>query len=212
MSAHFPQATKRGRIAQGDGLLGGDGMEQLGQFLERWFGWHDYSGDPANVVGRLLRFNRRAPSDWIDGDVEVLVVENQGVWLWGRNGAGRYVERENEQGAPWQETGEGSEEFWLHHAAFDAVSNLPASRSAQEFDAATVASIKSATAPLPCRNWAWPGTGHAMRYRGACVVMICTDGKDFWVVASAPTEGDLDWLDELNLTWDEADTRLDSEA
>lgn len=37
--------------------------------------------------------------------------------------------------------------------------------------------------------------------------MICSDGDDFWVVASAPSEQNLDWLDALGLNWDEADTR-----
>ncbi|MEV0794407.1 hypothetical protein [Kribbella sp. NPDC050459] len=39
--------------------------------------------------------------------------------------------------------------------------------------------------------------------------MIRGDGTDFWVVASAPTESDLSWLDDLYLTWDESDSRRD---
>jgi hypothetical protein len=50
--------------------------------------------------------------------------------------------------------------------------------------------------------------GFAPQGRGSSVIMICTDEGDFWVVASAPTEEDLSWLDDLHLTWDEADTRL----
>lgn len=195
--------------------MGGDEMEQLDGFLDLWFGrqaHHEGSSQPAQAVGRLLRFNRPAPPGWIEGEVEVLVVENQGVWLWGRTQDGRFVERENEPGVPWHETGESAEEFWLHHAAFDAVTNLPASRSAQLFDTAVIASIKGAITALPCKTWSWPGTGHSMYYRGASVIMICGDGDDFWVVASAPTEADLGWLDELDLTWDEVDTRLDTDT
>lgn len=39
--------------------------------------------------------------------------------------------------------------------------------------------------------------------------MICGDETEFWVVASAPTEAGLRWLDELELTWDESDSRRD---
>ena len=127
-------------------------MAELGRFLELWFGQERIEDDhPASTVGRLLRFNRPAPMGTFDGDVEVLVVENQGVWLWRRDADDRYVERENEPGVPWHETGESVDEFWLHHGAFDAVWNLPASRSAQRFDADTVRNIESATTPLPCK-------------------------------------------------------------
>ena len=71
-------------------------MEQLVGFLDLWFGppGHDVV-DPAKAVGRLLRFNRPV-ADWFDGDVEVVVVEQQGVWLWGRTEDGRYVERSSQ--------------------------------------------------------------------------------------------------------------------
>jgi hypothetical protein len=184
-------------------------MDQLSHFLELWFGHSDAAVDPADRVGPVMRFNHRAEPDWFDGDVKVLVVEQQGVWLWGGSKDGRHLERENEPGLPWRETGETTEEFWLHVAAFQAVSNLPASRSAQEFSPEAIGAIEQATQPLPCKAWTWPGTQQTIRYRGACVVMICNDGEDFWVVASAPAEADLDWLDELSLTWDESDTRCD---
>lgn len=184
-------------------------MDGLGPFLELWFGKHGQDHDPANTVRRLLRFNLPAPTGTFDGDVEVLVVENQGVWLWGRNSDRRYVERENEPGVAWHETGESTEEFWLHHAAVDAVLDMPASRSAQGFDAESVRRIEKAVVPLPCKSWSWPGSGHSLFYKGTSVVMICSEGSDYWVVASAPTEADLGWLDDLDLTWDESDTRRD---
>lgn len=185
----------------------GDEQGRLAEFLELWFGPQaaDVS-DPGKTVGRLLRFNRPV-ADTFDGDVQVLVVEQQGVWLWGRTADGRYVERENEPWVSWRATGESTEEFWLHHAAFEAATNLPAIRSAQLFDSATVESIKSETTPLPCKPWTWPGTRQYMHYRGSSVIMICIDGDDYWVVASAPTEEHLGWLDNFNLTWDESDTR-----
>ena len=59
-----------------------------------WFGPKPNVG-PAELVGPLLQQNELVTDDWSDGDVEVLVCENQGVWLWGRKPDGRFVEREN---------------------------------------------------------------------------------------------------------------------
>ncbi len=183
-------------------------MEQLRDFLALWFGPQDRQDDPATAVGGLLAFNGVAPHGTRDGDVDVLVVENQGVWLWGRDEDGRYVERENEPGRSWQETGESAEEFWLHHAAFEALTRLPACRSATGVDAHAVSRIERAVRPLPCRSWAWPGDGHTLFQRGAAIVMLCKDGAGTWVVASAPTEAELEWLDDLDLGWEESDTRF----
>jgi hypothetical protein len=184
-------------------------MDQLGRFLELWFGVGSGDGDdPATTVGPLLTFNGPAPTGTFDGDVEVLVVESQGVWLWGRDRDGRHVERENESGVGWRETGECPEEFWLHHGAFDAVMSLPARRSAQGLDTDAVRRIETAATPLPCKPWSWPGAGHSLFHRGASLVMICPDGTGFWVVSAAPMEADLAWLDDLGLSWDESDSRL----
>lgn len=180
---------------------------QLAAFLERWFGIHDdLSSSPADTVGPLLTHNHRVAEE-LDGHVEVLVAEQQGVWLWGRTSDGRFVERENEPGVAWRELDEDEDGFWLHHAAFEAATNLAASRSAQLFDAPAVAAIRDEVTPLPCGSWTWPGATQAMFHRGASVVMICEDGDDFWVVASAPSEHHLEWLDALGLDWDEVDTR-----
>jgi len=187
-----------------------DAARQLSELLSLWFGDRaNLSDDPVAAVRSILRFNRPVAQTF-DGAVEVLVVEQQGVWLWGRTADGRYVERENETGAPWRQLLEDEYEFWLHHAAFEAATDLVASRSAQMFDAPTVARIKSALTPLPCGVWTWPGTSQSVHSHGASVVMICEGGDDFWVVASAPSEEDLDWLDDLDLSWDESDTRSSS--
>ncbi|WP_157622502.1 hypothetical protein [Nostocoides sp. Soil756] len=184
----------------------------LEHFLGLWFGVRQFEGvDPAKAVAPVMRFNHPV-SETFDNDVQVLVMEQQGVWQWGQTAEGRFVERENEPDVRWRVIGENADEFWLHHAAFEAVTDLPASRSAQLFDEATIARIKREVAPLPCGTWTWPGTTQTMHYRDASVVMICEDAGDYWVVASAPQEADLDWLDELNLTWDESDTRLTSES
>lgn len=184
-------------------------MGRLHPFLDLWFG-HDASRneDPVTAVEGLLTFNHPAPWNAPADGVQVLVVENQGVWLWGRDVNGSYLERENEPGLPWRETGETTEEFWLHHAAFEALWSMPAARSSQGFDEATIRRLEETVTRLPCRSWSWPGTGHSLFYRGPSLLMISDEGDgEFWVVASAPAETELVWLDELSLTWDEIDTR-----
>ena len=115
-------------------------------------------GPPAVMVGRLLTFNQVARTAWREGDVDVLVAENQGVWLWGRTAQGEYVERENEQGSPWRPTGEDEEAFWLHHAAFEFVSSrFSAHRSQNDATREQAEEVLRATEPLPCGEWRWPG-------------------------------------------------------
>lgn len=66
-----------------------DAARQLDRFLSLWFGARaNQSDDPAAAVRPLLRFNRPVAKTF-DADVEVLVVEQQGVWLWGRTVDGR---------------------------------------------------------------------------------------------------------------------------
>lgn len=183
-------------------------LATLHRFLLLWFGHEptDDSDEPSGVVAPVMRFNRPV-ADTYEGKVQVLVVEQQGVWMWGRTEDGRFVEKENESEARWRDIDEDPMQFWLHHAAVEAVMELPASRSAQLLDAATVSRIRNAADPLPSGTWTWPGSVQAVHHHDASVLMICEDGPDFWVVASAPTEQALTWLDDMGLTWDERDTR-----
>jgi hypothetical protein len=127
-----------------------------------------------------MRYNHRARDGWFDEGIEVIVVEQQGVSLWGRDAEGRYLERQNETSGQWRVTGETTEEFWLHVAAFEAASCLPANRSAQALEACqrrggqlsrsadkaeAIHAIEGATQPLPCSAWTWPGTHQVMRHR-----------------------------------------------
>ena len=102
----------------------------LREWLEVWSRGPVEPGTSAEMVGRLLTFNQLARTPWREGDVDVLVAENQGVWLWGRTEQGDFVERENESGSPWLPTGEDEDAFWLHQAAFEFLSSrFPAHRS-----------------------------------------------------------------------------------
>jgi len=182
-------------------------LADLRAWLVQWFGAGRDGGEPAELVMPLLRFNHVPHEPTVDDGVEVLVVENQGVWLWGRAQDGSYVERENTPGASWRPTGEDEAEFWLHHAAFEAVWSMPAQRSSLAVDSRSLLRILTGTYPLPCGWWAWPATAQCIHHHERSLVMFCKDGDTYWVVAAAPTEAELEWIDNRGTTWDETDTR-----
>jgi hypothetical protein len=178
--------------------------------VRRWFPSVAASADPEAVVPPLLAFNRAlGPEErWEDDGVEVLVVEQHGEWRWGRWPSGGYAERASAEGSPWRSVESRPEQFWLHHAAFEALWSSPAMRSAASFDAVAVGRLLGAIRPLPCAPWHWPGDRATLFTCGAALVMVCEDAGAFWVVASARTEADLHEVDAVGLPWDEADTRI----
>jgi hypothetical protein len=187
----------------------------LSDFVRRWFPGVaevvEVGGvvDPAATVAPLLAFNHAlGPEEtWEDDDVSVLVVEQQGVWLWGGLDGGGYVERENVDGSHWRSVETDAEHFWLHHAAFEALWSSPAMRSAATLDAVAVGRVLGVSRPLPCAPWHWPGDRHTLHTAGGALVMVCEDRGGFWVVAAGRAEADLAELDALDLVWDETDTR-----
>jgi hypothetical protein len=179
-------------------------------FVRRWFPGAPEGGEPAATVAPLLAFNHAlGPEEiWQDDDgVSVLVVEQEGVWLWGGLADGGYVERENTEGCPWRSVESDAEQFWLHHAAFEALWSSPAMRSAGSLDAVAVGRILGASRPLSCVPWHWPGDRHTLHTSGDALLMVCEDRGGFWVVAAGMSEADLAELDALDLVWDETDTR-----
>jgi hypothetical protein len=181
----------------------------LPDFVRHWFPGVAEVGDPAATVAPLLAFNHAlGPEElWQEDDVAVLVVEQQGVWLWGRRDDGGYVERESTDGSLWRSVETDPEHFWLHHAAFEALWSSPAMRSASAFGAVAVGLILGVSHPLPCDPWHWPGDRHTLHTSGEALVMVCEDRGGFWVVAAARSEADLAEVDALHLVWDETDTR-----
>ena len=183
-------------------------QRSLRNWLELWSRGPVEPGTPGDIVGRLLTFNQMARSPWREGDVDVLVAENQGVWLWGRTDQGNFVERENESGRPWLPTLEDEEAFWLHQAAFEFLSSrFPAYRSQNDASREQAAELLHATDPLPCGEWRWPGRRQQMRCRGDSLAMVCDDEEYWWLMLGGPDEASLEWTDGLSLTWDESDSR-----
>lgn len=184
----------------------------LKDWLEQWSRQKVASGTPAEIVGPMLSFNQLVRQPWRDGEVDVLVVEQQGVWLWGQDLPGAFFERENEPERPWLATGESDEAFWLHQAAFEFISSrFPAYRSSNAAPRQLADLVLTATQPLPCGDWHWPGRRQRMRHRGDSLAMVCDDDDLFYVMVGGPDEAALAWADDLAITWDESDSRTTSD-
>ena len=48
-----------------------------------------------------------------------------------------------------------------------------------------------------------------MRYRGDALAMVCEDGDSWWLMIGGPDEASLEWADDLQIAWDESDSRPD---
>jgi hypothetical protein len=106
-----------------------------------------------------MRQNRVEPTGDMDGDVLVVGVEAQAVWLWGvRPGDDNplVLERENEQGRPWTETGEVLDEFLWHFSLVDAVFGTGLGAAANDVSAEDFATLVERWTPLDVRAWRWP--------------------------------------------------------
>jgi hypothetical protein len=178
-------------------------------FVRHWFPDVDPVEDAEALVAPLLAFNRALqPAErWREADVDVVVVEQQGAWLWGRRADGGFVERAS-QAAAWRSVETRSDLFWLHHAAFEALWCSPAVRMAAKLDAVAIGRLLGVSRLLPCAPWHWPGDRATLFTCGPALVMVCQDRGAHWVVAAGRCEEDLAELDALDLEWDEADTSI----
>jgi hypothetical protein len=182
--------------------------QSLTDWVRLWFGTRPYGDSPPELVGPLLQQNELVGDPWHDGDVQVLVCENQGTWLWGRASDGRFVERENVRGVPWLPTGESDEEFWLHHAAFEALMAMPAARCAQGLSDLSLTRLEGFSEPLPCGEWRWMGAQRLRVHQAAIAMLYRDDAGVVEVMAGAPSERELGWVDSLGIEWNVFDSRV----
>lgn len=113
----------------------------------------------------VLRQNRLAERLEVDGDVTLVGVEAQAVWLWGvRTGedASPVHERENADGAAWTSTGERLDEFLWHFLLVDAVFGADHGLGKNDATRAELAAVTAGCERLPVRPWRWPGPEHAL--------------------------------------------------
>lgn len=165
--------------AVNDGLMGEArfGEDQPERFFSAWYGppARDTpdpapSGLPEALAHWLrqasrwdtpvMRQNRVEAAGELDGDVLIVGVEAQAVWLWGvRPGDHNppVLERENEPGSSWTETGEALDEFLWHFALVDAVFGTDVGAGANDLSGEDFAALMERWTPVGVRAWRWPG-------------------------------------------------------
>lgn len=177
----------------------------LDVYLRRW-GVAVEGDTPRDKVSDMFVQNALGPGGWDDSEVDILVVENQGVWLWGRRPDGTFVERDSTDGSPWLLLDENEEQFWLHHAAHEQLWSYDCFRNGQLSTAAGTL-VRQHTEALPVDAWQWLGGDCDLRTHGSCVALIL-GATDPWVIVSGSSEEALSWVDALNLEW-EMDSRTE---
>ena len=166
-----------------------------------------------------MRQNRVPASREMDGDMLLVGVETQAVWLWAvrDNGDNPLVwERYNEPGADWAQTQERLDEFLWHFTLIEvAVVGGRYGMGANDVSPADLARFTSAWTALPAKPWRWPGPHQTLwTWDGLLAwTMVddrpgspATDASTYSIFVGARSNQDLIHVDDAGLTWD-ADTR-----
>ena len=176
--------------------------------VDLWFG-RSPRLEPVQVVGPLFKHNELVVDEWVDGDVTILVCEKEGDWLWGRTSDGRFVERENtSRGNPWLPTGEDEPQFWLHHAAFEALIAMPAARCGRLTDTTGLSRVEAFSEATPCGTWRWVGAQRVRHHQASIVTLLTHEDGTVELMAAGPSERELNWIDGLGIEWDLFASRL----
>jgi hypothetical protein len=158
------------------------GPDQPQRFLEAWIGppsrdaaesgagdlppalaeWHR---QVARWDAPVMRQNRVPAQRELDGDVLLVGVECQAVWLWGVRDSGdnpQVWERENTAGVPWTATGEHLDEFLWHFILVEAVFGTQYGMAANDVTKAEHERFTSGWQRIDVKAWLWPGPDHAL--------------------------------------------------
>jgi hypothetical protein len=136
--------------------------------------------------------NRVPASREMDGDMLLVGVETQAVWLWGvRDGDGNPLvwERYNEPGAEWAQTQERLDEFLWHFTLVEvAVVGGRYGLGANDVSPAGLARFTSASTALPVKPWRWPGPDQTLwTWGGLLAWTMVNDRPDSPSPTPAPT-------------------------
>lgn len=160
-----------------------------------------------------MRQNRVPDRRQLDGDVLLVGVESQAVWLWGVRDKGDNPlvwERENEPGADWTETAERLDEFLWHFTLAEAVLGGCIGAGVSDVNAADVARFTSAWTALDVKPWRWPGPDQALWSRGGALAWTVandrpdspvTDASTYSILVGARSKPDLAVIDDSGITW-----------
>jgi hypothetical protein len=205
--------------------------DQPQRFLTAWFGppsrdvpksaasdlpaalaeWHRQAGrwDPS-----VTRQNRVPARREMDGDMLLVGVETQAVWLWGvLDGGGNPLvwERENEPGAGWTKTGERLNEFLWHFTLVEAVFGGRFGLGANDVSPTSLTRFTRAWTALPVKLWRWPGPDQALWTRDGLLAWTMvndrpdspvTDASAYSILVSARSNQDLLHVDDAGIAWD----------
>ncbi len=205
------------------------GPDQPQRFLTAWFGppsrdapepaasdvpaalasWHRQVGrwDPP-----VIRHNQVPAGREMDGDMLLVGIENQAVWLWGvpDSGGNPLVwERENQPGADWTPTGARLDEFLCLFMLTDALLGARFGLVALDVSAAALARFTPGWTALPATQW--PGSHQTLwtmdgllgwTIRNGRMDAPATDASTYTIQVAARTDHDLAVLDDTGIAWD----------
>jgi hypothetical protein len=159
------------------------GPDQPQRFLTAWFGPPSRDAlKPASTdlpaaltawhrqVSRwdtpVMRQNRAPARREMDGDMLLVGVETQAVWLWGvRDGDDNPLvwERYNEPGAGWTQTHEHLDEFLWHFTLVEtAIVGGRYGLGANDVNSIDLARFTGAWTALNVKPWRWPGPNQTL--------------------------------------------------
>jgi hypothetical protein len=165
-----------------------------------------------------MRQNRVPNQREMDGDMLLVGVENQVVWLWGVRDAGdnpSVWERYNEPGADWTPTQERLDEFLWHFTLVEAVFGGRYGLGANDVSRTDLARFTRAWTALPVKPWRWPGPNQALwTWDGLLAWTMVndrpdspvTDASTYSIFVSARSNHNLIHIDDAGIAWD-SDTR-----
>lgn len=162
----------------------------------------------------MTRQNRVPTRRDMDGDVLLVGVEAQAVWLWGvRDGGDNPLvwERENEPRAAWTPTGERLDEFLWHFTLVEAVFGGRFGLAANDVNPRDLARFTSSWMAVSAKPWRWPGPNQALwTWEGLLAWTIVndrpdspvTDASTHSIFVGARSNQELAHLDEPGIVWD----------
>jgi hypothetical protein len=161
-----------------------------------------------------MRHNRVPARRETDGDMLLVGVETQAVWLWGvRNGGDNppVWERYNQPGAGWTKTEERLDEFLWHFTLVEAVFGARYGLAANDVSPTCLARFTRTWTALGVKRWRWPGPGQALWTTDGLLAWTMvndrpdspvTDASTYSILVSASANQDLTQVDDAGIAWD----------
>jgi hypothetical protein len=207
------------------------GPDQPERFLTAWLGppardvqhWVpnglpvalvDWHRQVARWDSPVMRQNEVPSQRTLDGDVLLVGVENQSVWLWGVRDDGdnpMVWEWENDPGADWTETGERLDEFLWHFTLVEAVFGTQLGLGAANVTPVDHDRLTRAWTALEVKPWRWPGPNATLWTQGGLIAWTMvndwpgapvTDESYYSVYVGARSNDDLAPVDDADIRWD----------